>query len=97
DLLDRRFDRCSGGEQKRVAIAQELMALVKPTVLIIDEATTGLDSVVAFELVHCLRQLAHNHQMTVLTTIHAPNNETLALFDQLYVLAKGGFCIYSGP
>ena len=50
DLLGRQFGQCSGGEQKRIAIAQELMALTPPTFLFVDEPTTGLDSAAAFEV-----------------------------------------------
>ena len=35
---------CSGGQQKRVVIACELTACVRPDLLCIDEPTTGLDS-----------------------------------------------------
>ena len=97
DLLDRPFEKCSGGEQKRVAIAQELMSLQKPSFLLIDEPTTGLDSAAAFQVVTCLKSLTETHQITVIASIHAPNNEILNLFDKIYVLAKGGVCIYSGP
>ena len=96
DILDRTFHQCSSGQQKRVAIAQELMALQQPTFLFLDEPTTGLDSVSAFEVVRCLRHLSTNYRITILASIHAPNHETLCLFDHLYVLSKGGVCIYSG-
>ncbi|OTF69515.1 hypothetical protein BLA29_014891 [Euroglyphus maynei] len=43
----------------------------------------------------CLRRLAdHNDQLTILVSIHAPSSDILYLFDQLYILAKGGVCIY---
>lgn len=96
DLLNRPFARCSGGEQKRVAIAQELMALTPPNFLLIDEPTTGLDSEGAFRVIMCLQKLAKEENISVIVSIHAPNYETLSLFDKIYVLAKGGTCIYSG-
>ena len=96
-ILDRHFERCSGGEQKRIAVAQELMALEKPAFLFVDEPTTGLDSAAAYEVIHCLKRLTQKYQITVIASIHVPNDETLSLFDKLYVLSKGGVCIYSGP
>ena len=97
DLLERSFEQCSGGEQKRIAIGQELMSLRAASFLFIDEPTTGLDSAAALSVIQCLKELVRLHRITVVASIHAPNNETLNLFDKLYVLAKGGVCIYSGP
>ncbi len=41
DVLRQTFEVCSGGQQRRVATAQELMALEKPSFLFVDEPTTG--------------------------------------------------------
>ena len=45
----------------------------------------------------CLATLAHKHNLTIISSIHQPNTEVLMMFDQLYVLARGGACVYSGP
>ena len=95
-MLHRRFDQCSGGEQKRIVIAQELMCRLKPEFLFVDEPTTGLDSNAALVVMTCLKKLASTYRMTVIVSIHFPNDEIINLFDKLYVLAKGGVCIYSG-
>src|SRR5699024_9428490 len=87
----------SGGEQKRIAIGQELMSVCKPTFLFLDEPTTGLDSVSTFEVVNALKRLTVKHRITVIASIHVPNDETLRLFDQIYLLAKGGVCIFARP
>jgi len=96
-ILVRPFAVCSGGEQKRVAIAQELMSHRAPSLLFVDEPTTGLDSAAALEVVKCLQNLARTFNTTVVASIHTPNHEIVSLFHKLYVLAKGGLCIYSGP
>ena len=96
-ILDRYFVHCSGGEQKRIAIAQELMSLTAPQFMFIDEPTTGLDSCAAHQVVKCLKTLTKQYQITVMASIHLPSQETLNLFDKLFVLAKGGVAIYSGP
>ena len=44
DTMDTKAENCSGGEQKRLAIALELTALKKPNLIFCDEPTTGLDS-----------------------------------------------------
>lgn len=46
----------SGGERRRVSIAVEL--LKKPSLLICDEPTTGLDSFTALSIIQTLKQLA---------------------------------------
>lgn len=35
--------------------------------------------------------------MTIIASIHSPNDETLHLFESLYVLAKGGVPVFEGP
>ena len=44
----------------------------------------------------CLKNLSRNHSIAIITSIHQPNSNELKLFDQLYVLAIGGKCIYNG-
>ena len=44
----------------------------------------------------CLKNLARNHSIAILTSIHQPNNDVLMLFDQLYILSSRGQCIYNG-
>jgi len=48
------------------------------------------------QVIKCLKTLSEKHKITVISSIHQPNNDLLIMFDKLYVLAKGGICIYSG-
>ena len=34
--------------------------------------------------------------MSIITSIHQPNQDLFLIFDSVYVLAKGGVCVYSG-
>ncbi|KAI1489856.1 ABC transporter [Biscogniauxia mediterranea] len=84
---------CSGGEKRRTSIGVQLLA--NPSVLFLDEPTTGLDATSAYQLVRTLKALA-NKGRTVITTIHQPRSEIWGLFDNLVILSRGS-PVYSGP
>lgn len=75
---------CSGGEKRRTSIGVQLLS--NPSVLFLDEPTTGLDATSAFQLVRTLKSLA-GKERTIITTIHQPRSEIWGLFDsRKYVL-----------
>ncbi|MES1912798.1 MAG: hypothetical protein MHM6MM_005020 [Cercozoa sp. M6MM] len=84
----------SGGELKRACIGTELVS--NPSLLFCDEPTSGLDSYTSYTIVNLLRRLAHDGGRNVVTTIHQPNSETFALFDDLLLLVDGEI-VYHGP
>ncbi|KAH9814198.1 hypothetical protein DFH28DRAFT_972577 [Melampsora americana] len=84
----------SGGEKRRVSIACELVT--SPKILFLDEPTSGLDSFNAYNVIESLAKLAHDHQRTIVFTIHQPQSNIIALFDQLVLLGRGGRLVYSG-
>ncbi|KAI0381261.1 P-loop containing nucleoside triphosphate hydrolase protein [Hypomontagnella monticulosa] len=83
---------CSGGEKRRTSIGVQLLA--NPSILFLDEPTTGLDATSAYQLVRTLKSLA-NKGRTIITTIHQPRSEIWDLFDNLVILSKGS-PVYSG-
>ncbi|KAI0849481.1 P-loop containing nucleoside triphosphate hydrolase protein [Daldinia vernicosa] len=83
---------CSGGEKRRVSIGVQLLA--NPSILFLDEPTTGLDATSAYQLVRTLKALA-NKGRTIITTIHQPRSEIWDLFDSLVILSRGS-PVYSG-
>jgi len=83
----------SGGERKRAAIGVELIA--NPSLILLDEPTTGLDSFTALKLVTLLKKFAKTGR-TVVMTIHQPSLEIFQLFDKLIVMSSGKY-IYNGP
>ena len=97
DTCDTKAGDCSGGQQKRLAIGLELTAIRKPNVIFCDEPTTGLDSNVAEVVVQCLKQMASQQNICLVMTIHQPSSDIMEMLDKLYVLVKGGHCVYSGP
>jgi ABC-type multidrug transport system ATPase subunit len=83
---------CSGGEKRRTSIGVQLLS--NPSVLFLDEPTTGLDATTAFQLVRTLKGLAKKGR-TIITTIHQPRSEIWGMFDELVILTRGS-PVYSG-
>jgi ABC-type multidrug transport system ATPase subunit/pSer/pThr/pTyr-binding forkhead associated (FHA) protein len=81
----------SGGQQKRVNVALELMT--KPSLLFLDEPTSGLDPGLDKSVMEQMQQLAHDGR-TVIVVTHSVAN--LNLCDQLLVLVPGGKIAYFG-
>ena len=77
---------CSGGEKRRTSIGVQLLS--NPSVLFLDEPTTGLDATSAFQLVRTLKSLAKKGR-TIITTIHQPRSEIWGMFDGLVILTRG--------
>lgn len=65
-----------------------------PSVLFLDEPTTGLDSVSSMQCVQMLKKLTKEGR-TVICTIHTPSATIFNIVDHFYALADGS-CIYSG-
>lgn len=83
----------SGGERRRLTIGCTLVQL--PSVLVLDEPTTGLDSFTAFRLLETLRSLARRGR-AVIVTLHGPRSDAFPIFDKLLLLSRGS-PVYSGP
>ncbi len=82
----------SGGERKRVNIGVEL--LTKPSLLFLDEPTTGLDPLAILKFVRLMQQLAHEGR-TIVMISH--ETASIAACDRLLFLARGGRIAYYGP
>lgn len=83
----------SGGEKKRVSIAQEM--LINPCLLLLDEPTSGLDSTTAQKILTTIKRLATGGR-TIVTTIHQPSSRLYHMFDKVVLLSEG-HPIYNGP
>ena len=74
----------SGGQRKRLSIACEYIG--DPSLFILDEPDSGLDGVIARELMERLRRIADSGKIVIVIT-HTPDR-VIDLFDQVIVLAK---------
>ena len=93
-LLDRRKDlveTLSGGLRRRVEIAKAL--LHKPQVLLMDEASTGLDPAARRDLSRHVERLRETEGVTILLTTHileeADRCDRLVLLHQGNIVAQG--------
>ena len=84
----------SGGEKKRCAIAVELVT--SPSLIYLDELTTGLDTFTALHLIYLLKKLA-GAGATIVFSIHQPRSSIFRLFDSVLVLNGLGEQAYFGP
>ena len=89
---DTRISALSGGQQKRVNVALEL--LTKPSLLFLDEPTSGLDPGLDKSVMEMMSGLAHDGR-TVIVVTHSVAN--LNLCDRLLVLVPGGKIAFFGP
>eukprot|EP01035_Chromulina_nebulosa_P017689 gene17689-23279_t len=83
----------SGGQRKRTSVGIEL--ITNPSLLFLDEPTTGLDSYTAYNCVSLLKSVA-GYNTAVLCTIHQPSSEVFFLFD-LVIFMNSGRILYQGP
>ncbi|KAF5934759.1 hypothetical protein HYC85_025888 [Camellia sinensis] len=81
-------------QRKRLTIAVELVA--NPSIIFMDEPTTGLDSRAAAIVIRTVRNIVDTGR-TVVCTIHQPSIEIFEAFDELFLLSQGGEEIYVGP
>jgi ABC transport system ATP-binding/permease protein len=87
-----RVDKLSGGQRKRASVALEL--LTGPSLLILDEPTTGLDPALDRQVMMMLRQLADAGRVVLVVT-HSVSY--LDVCDQLLLVAPGGKTAFLGP
>ena len=83
----------SGGQRKRLNIGLELIR--EPSVLFVDEPTSGLSSRDSENIMDLLKELSLKGKM-VFVVIHQPSSDIFKMFDKLVILDVGGFQIYYG-
>lgn len=88
-----RIGSLSGGQRKRVGVGTEL--LNRPSLLFLDEPTTGLDPGLETKLMEVFRSLAQEGTRAVTVVTHATKN--LDLPDKVCVMGQGGELCFFGP
>uniref|UniRef100_A0A672L3X9 ATP-binding cassette sub-family G member 5 n=1 Tax=Sinocyclocheilus grahami TaxID=75366 RepID=A0A672L3X9_SINGR len=88
------FPGISGGERRRVSIASQL--LQDPKVILLDEPTTGLDSMTTNQIVVLLAELARRDRI-VIVTIHQPRSELFRVFNRIAIMSQGELVFCGKP
>jgi ABC transport system ATP-binding/permease protein len=85
--------KISGGQRKRLNIGLELIR--EPSVLFVDEPTSGLSSRDSENIMDLLKELSLKGKL-VFVVIHQPSSDIYKMFDKMLLLDTGGYPIYYG-
>ncbi len=91
--LDTRIGALSGGQKKRASLASEI--LNRPSLLLLDEVTSGLDESTDWEIMRLLRRLAEEG-MTIVAVTHTLANIEEFCHD-IVCMGRGGHMTFFGP
>ncbi len=80
----------AGGEKRRLSIACALIA--QPSLLFLDEPTTGLDSFAALNVMEHLSSLAAQGH-TIVASIHQPRSVIWDMFHKVWVSLPTGAAV----
>lgn len=83
----------SGGQRKRLNIALELIR--EPSILFVDEPTSGLSSRDSENVMDLLRELTLKGKL-IFVVIHQPSSDIYKMFDKMIILDTGGYLVYYG-
>lgn len=83
----------SGGQRKRLNLALELIR--EPSVLFVDEPTSGLSSRDSEKVMHLLKKQCLKGKL-IFANIHQPSSDIFKMLDKLIVMDSGGRIIFYG-
>ncbi|MFO8000723.1 MAG: ATP-binding cassette domain-containing protein [Marinilabilia sp.] len=83
----------SGGQRKRLNIALELIR--EPSVLFVDEPTSGLSSMDSEKVMSLLKRQVLKGKLVIIN-IHQPASDLYKMLDKLLIIDKGGYIIFNG-
>jgi ABC-type multidrug transport system ATPase subunit/ABC-type multidrug transport system permease subunit len=88
---DTRIEALSGGQRKRVGLAAELLS--RPSLLFLDEPTTGLDPGLETRMMELMGGLAE-HARAVVVVTHA--TKSLDMCGRILIMGRGGRLCFDG-
>lgn len=84
----------SGGERRRLSIGISLIS--QPSILLLDEPLSGLDSTNALLILQLIQTLSHQYGITCILSIHQSSARLLSMFDKVLALSRLGEIAYYG-
>jgi manganese/zinc/iron transport system ATP- binding protein len=87
-LAEQQLSALSGGQKQRTLIARALVGA--PSILVLDEPTTGMDLVSTAQILSLVRELHERDQLTVLMVSHALN-EVANYVNRIALTMEGAF------
>jgi iron complex transport system ATP-binding protein len=94
ELMDRRMEELSGGEQQSLLLARALAQ--SAPILLLDEPTTHLDLHHQVNLLGQVHRLAKKNQLTVIMVLH-DLNQVSRFADEVALLVDGRICEQGSP
>lgn len=85
--------KISGGQRKRLNIALELIR--EPSVLFVDEPTSGLSSRDSENVIDLLKELSLKGKL-IFVVIHQPSSDIYKMFDKMFIMDTGGYPVFYG-
>jgi ABC-type multidrug transport system ATPase subunit len=85
--------KISGGQRKRLNIALELIR--EPSILFVDEPTSGLSSRDSENVIELLKELTLKGKL-IFVVIHQPSSDIYKMFDKMFFMDTGGYPIFNG-
>ncbi|HYA85014.1 MAG TPA: ABC transporter ATP-binding protein [Candidatus Bathyarchaeia archaeon] len=85
-LLSRKIQSLSGGEQQKVAIARTL--LTKPRLLLMDEPFSNIDVTIKYALIQEIKTIVHDLKIPTIYVTHYAN-EAFNMADKIMILHNG--------
>jgi len=83
--LDTTVDALSGGNQQKVVLAKWM--LTNPDILILDEATRGIDVGAKYEIYRLMTELVKQKKALIMVSSELP--ELIGMCDRIYVMSRG--------
>ena len=83
----------SGGQRKRLNMALELIR--EPSILFVDEPTSGLSSADSEKIITLLKRQTLKGKL-IIANIHQPSSDIFRMLDKLLVMDQGGRVVYYG-